>query len=266
MLFRSMVAFFVMVVTASTAYAGAWLQPKGQGLAIAQATYYGTSAYFDDRGSMNSQPRFSKLELQPYVEYGLFNALTVGGSAYVQRVEQSHTDNYGIADPEIFARARLWHNENQVLSIQPLVKSSSYFTKGRPPNGGSRSTDAELSLLYGRGLPIFTARDYLDVRVGYRVRNHGLSDQVRLDITNGIKLNEKWEITPALRAVIATDVQDVITYRESGDQDYSVLKAEVSGIYHLNEKQWLQAGLFKHVAGVQTGAGYGASIGFAQRF
>jgi hypothetical protein len=115
-------------------------------------------------------------------------------------------------------------------------------------------------------MPIVTPNDYVDVRVGYRTRNHGLSDQLRFDLATGIKWNEKFEITPALRGIIATNAADASTYSENGDLDYSVLKAEISGIYHLNDAQWLQAGLFKPIVGVQTGAGYGISIGFAQQF
>ena len=34
----------------------------------------------------------------------------------------------------------------------------------------------------------------------------------------------------------------------------------------LDATQWLQAGMFKHVAGMQTGDGYGVTLGYAQRF
>ena len=263
---RHFVTVIIAIAYAKMAQAGAWVQPLGKGLLITQATYYSTDSYFDTNGEKQSQPRFSKYELQPYGEYGLNDWLTIGGSAYAQSVSQSGVNNRGIADPEIFARARLWHSDTQVISIQPLVKFSSHFQRGRPPQGGSKTRDGELSILYGRNLKILSDRDYVDSRVGYRARDHGLSNQVRSDVALGLNVSDTVQIVPALRTVIATDMSEAATFTEGGDLDYNVLKAEVTGIYHMNDRQWLQASLFKHVAGIQTGAGYGISLGFAESF
>lgn len=250
----------------SSAHAGAWVQEKGRGLAITQGTYYTTDRYFDSSGKSHSQPRYTKYELQPYVEYGLLPNLTIGGSAYAQRVSQSGNKNFGIADPEIFARTRLWKDGKQVISLQPLIKFPGTYDGTTTPSGGSRSTDGEISLLYGRSQPLATPDDYTDLRIGYRVRNRGLHDQIRVDATVGIKWNEHLELAPALRGTFTTGMDKEAIYRESADQDYHVLKVELGGIYHLNERQWLQATLFSQVAGLQTGGGYGISVGFAQRF
>ena len=263
---RHFVAVIITLATATTAQAGAWVQPMGKGLLITQATYYSTDSYFDTNGQKQSQPRFSKYELQPYGEYGLNDWLTLGGSAYAQSVSQAGTRNRGIADPEIFARARLWHSDTQVISVQPLVKFASHFQKGGSPQGGSKSRDAELSILYGRNVKILGDRDYVDSRVGYRMRDHGLSNQVRSDVAVGLNINNTVQIIPALRSVMATDMTEAATFNEGGDLDYSVLKAEVTGVYRMNDRQWLQASLFKHVAGIQTGGGYGISLGFAESF
>lgn len=263
---RRLIAALTLTTLSSPAFAGAWLQPEHQGLFIGQATYYTTSHYFDFDGNKQRQPTYKKYELQPYVEYGLFKNLTIGGSAYAQHVTQSGNSNQGIADPEIFARTRLWYDDKQVVSIQPLIKFNGTFKDSGSPRGGSKTTDAELSLLYGRNLPVLSNRDYLDVRAAYRTRNHGLSDQLRGDVAMGLGVTDRFMLIPALRGVAATDVNEAAVYSENGDLDYSVIKAEVTGLYTLNDQQWVQASLFKPVAGFQTGEGYGASIGFAQRF
>lgn len=262
---RFAAALFCLTIT-SQAYAGAWLQPKGQVLAIGNATYYGTSRYFDQNGELQKQPRFNKYELQPYVEYGLFDWLTVGGSVYAQSVAQSGRSNYGLADPEFFLRTNVWNDATQTVSIQPLVKFGSRFAHDSSPRGGSESHDYELSVLYGRQMNILSDRDYLDASVGYRTRDRGLSDQVRMDAALGLSLTDTIQIIPAMRGIMATNPTDAAVYSENGELDYGVLKAEVTGIYHLNDRQWVQAGLFKPVMGVQTGDGYGLSVGFAQRF
>jgi hypothetical protein len=265
-MFSRSLIFLITAWLTSAAHAGAWLLPKGHGLGIAQATYYTTSNYFDSDGNLQPQPRFSKYELQPYLEYGLLDNLTIGGSAYIQKVSQSGLDNKGIADPELFVRAHLWSDEKQIISIQPLIKFSSDFKHDRSPRGGSNSTDMELSLLYGRTQKILTSNDYIDLRMGYRWRNHNLSDQLRVDATAGLKLTEQLEIIPAIRGLMATKPTDVTVYSENGELDYAVVKAELTGLYHLNDTQWVHATFFKPIQGVQTGNGYGVTLGFAQRF
>lgn len=259
-------ACIITLTLATTAHAGAWVQPAGVGLFITQASYYSTDSYFDTNGEVQSQPRYTKYELQPYVEYGALDWLTVGGSAYAQSVAQSGARNYGIADPELFARLQLYRDDAQVFSIQPLVKFSSRFADGGTPRGGSKSTDIELAALYGRNLSLISPHDYSDVRIAYRQRDRGLSPQWRTDVALGLGISDVIQIIPAIRTVIATAPQDAATFVEGGDLDYSVMKAEVTSIYHLNDRQWLQAGIFAHVIGVQTGDGYGITLGFAQRF
>lgn len=248
------------------AHAGAWVQPKGKGLFITQATYYTTSSYYDADGVKQPQPRFTKHELQPYAEYGVSDAFTLGGSLYLDHVAQSHDKNQGIADPQIFLRARLYEDAQQVVSLEPLLKLPSHFQSDSGPQGGSRSRDLELSLRYGRNQPLLTARDYVDVRLGYRDRTRGLKSQLLMDAAVGIKANDAWEFTPALRGTMATAATDAASYSENGEQDYSLLKAELGVIRHLNDDEWLQATLFDHVAGIQTGDGFGVSLGYAQRF
>ncbi len=261
-----LLAFLLLFAASTPAYAGAWVQPVGSGLFIAQASYYSTDTYFDTQGDEQAQPRFSKYELQPYAEYGVHDWLTIGSSAYLQRVSQSKQTNFGIADPEFFARMRLYQDDVQVVSIQPLMKFASSFTENNAVRGGSKSTDIELSALYGRNLNLISPRDYADVRIGYRQRDRGLSPQWRGDIAVGLGVTDSLQIVPALRTVVSTNLTDATTFTEGGDIDYNVLKVEVTGIYHLSATQWVQAGFFSHVAGIQTGNGYGATLGFAQRF
>jgi hypothetical protein len=254
------------VLGADTALAGAWLQKKGEWLVLTQVTHYATSEYFDADGTTQKQSRFRKYELQPYAEYGLFDNLTIGGSAYLQRVSQAGGNNTGLADPELWARTTLWEDSRQRVALQPLIKLRSVFESEGTPRGGSRSTDLELSALYGRNLNIISARDYADLRVGYRMRNRGLSDQVRADAALGLQLAPAWQIVPAVRGVFATDGRDTATFSENGDLDYALVKAEVMTSYQLDETRWVQASIFDHIAGAQTGSGRGFTLGYGARF
>lgn len=265
-MFVRALCFIAGLSIASAAYAGAWVLPKGEGLFITQATYYTANHYFNRNGNIHSQPRFIKREIQPFVEYGWSDRYAIGGSFYANGVEQSGDTNSGIADPEIFVRGKLWSDARQVLSLQPLLKLPSYYTSQRSPRAGSLSTDMEVSLLYGRNQSLFHPEDYIDLRLGYRLRNRALHDQIRFDAAAGIKWNERVELVPALRGVLAVNPDQSVGFSENGEQDYSLMKAELKGIYHLDDKQWVEASFAKPVAGEQTGSGYAIGVGFARRF
>lgn len=255
----------LLILLPGLAYAGAWTQAQGRGLFIAQATYFTGNKFFNADGDLDSQSRFSKYELQPYAEYGITDAVTVGGTAFLHRVQQSGDENYGLGDPEVFLRTRLWHDDTQVLTLQPLVKLPSTYSEHGTPRGGNTAFDGELSLLYGRNLQLVSNRDYLDTRIGYRARGHHLNPQYRADIALGLQLSDAWQLIPAVRGILAEEIEEE-PFSESGDLDYDLVKTEVTAAYRLNAKRWVQATLFTHVAGRQTGAGHGISIGMAEDF
>lgn len=256
----------ILLLVASVAHAGAWLQPAGHGLMITQARYYSSDSFFDVNGESQPQSRYSKYELQPYGEYGVTDWLTLGGTAFVQRVSQAGTNNYGLADPEFFARTMLWRDDKQVLSLQPLVKFASRFRDSASPRGGSTSTDAEISLLYGRNLNLLSNRDYLDSRIGYRLRSNGRSPEWRNDTSLGLNVSDAVQIIPAIRSVIATDLTEASAFSQNGDLDSTYVTAELGGLYNLDDTQWVQAALSKTMYGIQSGDGYALSLGYAQRF
>ncbi|MFM9889487.1 MAG: hypothetical protein ACKVOE_02410 [Rickettsiales bacterium] len=264
---RSIMAMGVLATlsVAPVAWAGAWLQPKGQGLFVAQAGFYSTDRFYAADGQEQPQSTFSKIELTPYVEYGLLENLTIGGTAYIQDAFQSADSNLGIADPQIFARSELWGDDTQHLSLQPLIKFTSAFEHTAPPRGGSRSTDVELSLLYGRSFNLISPRDYLDMRSGYRLRANRLGDQFLTDIALGLGVGEHWLIVPALRQVVSLGTVGG-AFSESGDLDYDLTKVELTSLYQLDDAHSVQLSLASHVAGAQTGAGYSITAGFGETF
>lgn len=264
---RVIVFCFLLLIAASPALAGAWLQPVGQGYASLQGTYFTSSHYYDQNSARQPQSTFTKYELQPYMEYGLTRRLTIGGTAYAQMNQQDEHTKLGIADPELFARTEIWTRGVQHVSLQPLIKfKSQYRSPDATPRGGSMSTDAELSVLYGSNLTVFTARDYLDLRAGYRLRGGALNDQWRGDVALGMNVTPQWQIIPALRMVMSTRHSTSTTFSETGDQDYDLLKAELGAAYAVGEGQHIRAALFTHLMGTQTGDGVGISVGYSENF
>jgi len=265
---RCAILFLAVLLGSASAQAGAWLMPQGKGLFLAQAGYFQSDDFFDSEGNTTAQPPFRKWEIQPYVEYGLTDKVTVGATTYLQEVNQSGAHNQGMADPEFFARATLWENPKgtQRLSLQPLIKLPSLFLDGGTPRGGSRSVDAELSLLYGRNLKLLSPRDFADLRVGYRERSRGLNGQWRVDAALGLYVTDDIQLIPAFRTILASKYDDEENFSENAEQDFDLMKAELTVAYHLDDTHWLQLTAFDHMAGVQVGAGRGLMLGIAERF
>lgn len=266
MRFRRIIPALFLFVGAQ-AHAGAWTMPKGEGLFIGQATYFTSEHFFDLDGKKIDQPTFRKFELQPYAEYGVTDWLTAGGSAYLHSVDQSARYNAGIGDPELWARLRLHTFGNgDVLSIQPLVKLPSYYADDDIPRGGSRSTDLELSVLYGTNWQLLDFTGYTDTRLGYRVRSRGLNDQYRIDQSFGVNVTDHLLLIPAFRAVIASKYDESAVFAQDGEQDYDAAKIELTAMYKFDDRRWIHATMFEHVAGAFTGDGRGFMLGFAEPF
>lgn len=262
---RFIPALFLLV--SAPAHAGAWTQPRDEGLFIAQATYFRSAHFFDQDGNKTPQPAFRKLELQPYAEYGLTDWLTLGGSAYLHGVNQSGRDNAGLGDPELFARFRLQRfDDGSVLSIQPLLKLPSLYTDSGTPRSGSRSTDIEFSVMYGSNWELLGIRGYSDTRAGYRNRSRGLNDQYRFDQAWGVNITDHFTLIPAFRAIITSKYDDTASFSENGEQDYDLAKVEMTALYKFDDKRWIHATVFEHVAGAFTGDGRGFMVGFAEPF
>ena len=255
----------LLLAPLKVAYASAWLEPQGQGQIVTQASYFTSDQYYNHGGDLVSQSRYTKYEVSPYLEYGWRPNLTVGATASLQHDVQSGSGNEGIADPSVFFRFGIWKDDRQVVSLQPLIKFSSAFDQSGAPRGGSKSTDLELSLGYGRNLHLVSDRDYLDLRAGYRYRSGVLSDQAQADALLGLQVAQRWQIIPAIRSVFATTLKTA-PFSENGDLDYNLVKAELSAAYAINDKETAALTLFDHVDGRQTGNGGGVTLSFAYKF
>src|SRR4051812_29722874 len=70
----------------ANARAGAWAQPKGHGLTIMTYVFYTTDQQFGDGWTLESfsdSGRFTKNEWNLYVEYGLFDRVTLVGNFFL---------------------------------------------------------------------------------------------------------------------------------------------------------------------------------------
>lgn len=259
-------AIFLALLPTDRAYAGAWTQEQGKGLAVSSTSYYSTSEYFDTNGDTQPQSTFNKQELNLYGEYGFRDDMTLGLNLFLNHVEQDGITNTGLSNTELFLRQRIFRDDARVISLQPLIKLPSLDAEDRTPRGGSKSADGALYLLYGENLRLISDRDYMDLALGIRARSDGLAPQWHLDAKLGLRVLEQLTLTPALYHTesISPDTRQV--FAESGDRDYSLTKAELSAAYMLGDGRYVQLAFFAHIAGKQTGSGNGITVSYGVTF
>ncbi len=76
-------------VAQSGASAGAWLQPQGEGLAIAATDFSDSTRYFDSHGKLIPIPAYQKFSLGTYIEYGLSDEFTLVAQPFFDSDKQS---------------------------------------------------------------------------------------------------------------------------------------------------------------------------------
>jgi len=274
--FCSLFSFVLLCGYTFASHAGAWLQHQGDWMVIDTTTVFRSESYYDSHGRRRAQEAFQKLENSQYIEYGLRENTTIGGSLFWHYLEQNTpqaggvaTDatNIGLADPELFSRHALWQSGGWRVSVQPLIKLPSLYEKEALPQSGSDSLDVESSLLGGYGFSSDGLHHYVDARAGYRHRTDAmLRDQLKLDLKLGYALSEAWQIMPALSATVSTDLPKTPQFTESGQNDYHLLKWECNLVYLSRPDRFYQLGGFMHAAGRNAGAGGGLAFSMGYRF
>lgn len=252
------------------AVANPWLQNPGHGIAILNAVTYTTERYFDASGKQTAQPRFTKYELNPYLEYGLNKDWTLGGSLFLHRLQQKNgslnEDNWGFGNSEFFARRALWGDDRQALSGDLFMALPSAYSETGGPKAGRDDYDLGVALHAGQGFSLWGRDDHFaSIRAAYRYRHGVLGDQLQLEARTGLRVAAEWLLLPELQWTLP--VQGSGAGRSvAGQNDYRLLKGQISAVYLLDETYGLQAGLFRHLDGENTGGGGGMLVSLWRRF
>lgn len=259
---KYIIIFLIAVLFSNQASAGAWVLNDGETLSINNLYYYKTNTFFDAGGFETKQPAYKKRTINTYLEEGITEDITLGSSVFYEFIKQNGYNNQGFGDSEFFLRKLLYKNDNSVISIQPLVKIPSASADSLPKIG-TEGWEAELKLLYGRN---FGNNHYLDTAIGFRKRFEGSSDQLRWELKFGFRPNDKWTIMPAFYGINniggISERQVIIT----NENDYSLVKAELSVLYNITPKWAVQIGAYQDIYSRNTGKGYGGIFSIWQRF
>ncbi|HCM84328.1 MAG TPA: hypothetical protein PKW15_00920 [Alphaproteobacteria bacterium] len=257
--FICLVAFSLASIS-TPAHAGAWTQKSGEGQVITSFSYYETDAAYNaksDRVSKTSS--YHKSTLDVFAEYGLTDAYTLGLQTsyqwiYARNNLGSFREN-DLSDTSFFLRERIWHDDFNVLSLQQLFTVPGPYSTRNAAAPGYGQSDAEFRVLYGHSGVIGGNNYFLDIQGAYRKRFEGPADEVRMDITAGIKPNENFMLLAQSFNTLGMRNESTAAVITSSGPDYDLSKIQISGVLATSYDLSLQLGGAIDVAGRNTGAG-----------
>ncbi len=259
--------FFTIVCFASvftqSALAGAWTQPKGKGLVIANVAHSSADQRFDEAGNKVSVRDFEKTEVRVYAEYGLTDWATLIAQPEWRAKETGseqgeEVDGLGRVDAGV--RVRLWQNDTSVFSVQASGRMPGASDRLAPANGGDTDWEADARLLYGRGFPVFGRHAFTDLQLGYRVRFGDPADELRLDLTTGI------DVTPKILALFQSFNSVSIGTAEGQFLPTREHKVSAGVVYRFDDKWSFQLGGLLTVGGSNALAERGVTLGIWRSF
>jgi hypothetical protein len=177
-----------------------------------------------------------------YVEHGVAEAITLGGA--VELARPSEDDASTDLTASAFARFRLWRGAaGDPFSVQLGVGAPVGDAFADAPAQTADEPALEARALYGRGFSTGWGDAFLNAEAALRFRLEDSADEVRLDLTAGLRPADRWLVMAQSFATLGLRNAD-----EGGD-DYDVLKLAPSVGYEIAPGFTLLFGVERDVAG-----------------
>jgi hypothetical protein len=223
----------VLALCPLPALAGAWTLAPGAGFFSAGASYY-----------RNDPGTFEQVSTATYLEYGLREGFTVGGSLEGEFPMGAASGQQARGTVAAFGRARLWvGDQGDPFSLQlgTILPLGDLVDTGEAQLDGERALDVRA--LYGRGFATAWGDAFVDLQGGWRRRFDDGADELRLDLTAGVR--------PAPRWLVMLQSFNTIGLRNArGDgPDFDVYKLAPAVGYELFEGVTVLLGAEREIAG-----------------
>ena len=246
--------------------AAQWPQPEGGGQVILQMSpYWANQDGYDSRGNrVPGRGSVTRLDVSPYWEHGLTQRWTVGFAPRLQAtwMDQGATrhEGVGVADASIFARYTLYRGDFNVLAVQGTLVT--------PGFGGRHNTyiaephpSFEARVLYGHSVELpYGMSAFGSVAGAYRFRPGSAADEVRADVTLGLRPVPDWMVM----------AQYFGTYglRNNGPNgpDYAIHRAQFSIVHDLNARHSIQLGYMRELGGRRVSLGQAVMAAWWYRY
>ena len=242
----------------SAAHASPWGRPDGEFLIVSRAEYFRADLGASDPGE------FRRFESNTYLEFGVTDAVTIGGKAiygtsWLTDATGTQTAS-GFSEIEGFAQYRFLDTGDHVASARLAVARPAAFQSGARANLQSDSVDAEAAVLYGRNLVLKPVKIFAAAEAGYRLRFGDAADEIRTQATIGAEPGERWLFLLESFATVSMRNED------AGGADYDVVKIQPSLVYRFSRRWTVQAGMTEEIAGRNLALGRTFFIGLWSAF
>jgi len=251
------------LLTAGGAHAGAWTPEAGHGEIIVATFFEQASQSFDAAGRFTPTPLYRSAQANLYVAYGVSDWLTailrpgVQSSSIAAPDSQKYT---GLGDSEVAAQARLWRDDQTVVSVLAGVRAPTSGGAAAGSLAGPNRPEYDLRLLLGRNVSWGAFPGFVDLAAGYRLVPGPAPDEGHVDATVGLYL--------APRLLVLAQSFNTIS-AGSSDPSYprwAQAKAQFSLVYSLDAEWRAQAGGYVTLAGRNSYRENGALLALWRRF
>ena len=231
------------------ARAAAWTQGDGQGEMIVTSLFDQANTSFNQAGRFTPTAQYRSLQAYAYVEYGVSDWLTalvkpsLQSSSLGAPLDQHFT---GLGDSELGFRARLWRNDDTVLSVQAEARIPTSAGAANSWLPGSKNADFDLRGLLGKTISVGGFSGFINLELAYRLRGGAAPNEARADVSFGLYA------TPNL-LVLAQSFNIVSEASQNPNfPHWTQSKAQLSLVYRVAPEWRVQAGGFTTLAGLNA--------------
>lgn len=237
-------------------WAGAWSQPKGEGLAIVKYEPVWTMHRFDLEGdrSVLAHERVDHV-VSLWGEYGLTDDVTLLLKTDWQNSDDGTRSYEGLGPTELGARWQFLSKGRSAASIQASYVTDSEGRNAAWGSPGEGSQEFDVRLLAGHS---FTGKKpkFVELQIAHRWREN-LASEIRIEATAGMHIRDSYTVLAQVYAGEADDYEAEIGARW--------VTAELGAIRHWD--RWSgQLGWRATVAGRKVNAGDGPIVALWRRF
>ncbi len=224
------------------AAAGAWTLGQGEGLAIVTVGGSEARGAFADNRRRAPVSGFRKAEIQVLAEYGITDRFTLRGRTELRHLSfETQDDETGLGVSEIGGRFRLLQRGGFVASAEANLRIAEADPALDPGGAGLLVGEIEGRLLAGYGFTLAGLPAYVDAQGAYRAAGATSADEVRGDLTLGLR--------PRPDLLVLAQSFSVVGLPTDGLEGYDQHKLQLSAVYDLTPAVAVQAGGWGAVAG-----------------
>lgn len=196
-IFCALLALALACAAPSRARAGAWTLRGGEGQSILQSTAVHSGAEFGPSSKLYDSRPYDKVEVTLVFEYGATDWLTLIAAPQVLSISLGDPDAASYVGPgyvDVGGRVRLWQQEGAVVSAQVTGRLPGTGNSDSAAAVGYEDPELDLRLLAGFSFTLWGRPAYVDAQLAQRLRFGDPPDELRLDLTLGVRFAERWQV------------------------------------------------------------------------